>query len=213
MTLTMQEEIAAFLLDIQAVKFKTQPPFFVWASGIESPIYCDNRIINSRVEVRDAVISAFTNIIMNKFLDSTDLIAAVATGGIPYGVLVADRLKLPFIYVRGEKKKYGMGKQIEGEFNAGKRVVLIEDHISTGGSSLNAIHALREEGLKLITLLSIMTYGFEIAESNFREENVIHESLCNLDIVLDVALQKEVISQTDKDRIIEFRKSPKDWKP
>jgi len=213
MTLTMQEEIAEFLLEIQAIKFKTQEPFFIWASGIKSPIYCDNRIINSKVKVRDAVIAAFCNIVANKFLNETDIIAGVATGGIPYGVLVADRLKLPFIYVREERKKHGLEKQIEGAFRKGDRVVLIEDHVSTGGSSLKAIRTLREEGLELISLLSIMTYGFKEAGFSFSEENVKFESLCDLDTILNVAVQKNIISLQDKYRILEFRQSPKEWKP
>ncbi|MEO6453826.1 MAG: orotate phosphoribosyltransferase [Ginsengibacter sp.] len=211
MTLTMQEEIAEFLLDIQAVKFRIEEPFFTWASGIKSPIYCDNRIINSKVEVREAVVNAFTNIIKNKFLEETDIIAGVATGGIPYGVLVADRLKLPFIYVRSERKKHGLEKQIEGAFKPGDKVILIEDHISTGGSSLNAIIALREEGMQLISLLSIMTYGFAEAKYRFGEAGVSSESLCDLDTVLNVAVQKNIIKTEDKYRILEFRKSPQEW--
>ncbi len=213
MTLKMQEEIAEFLLEFQAVKFRTTEPFFEWASGIKSPIYCDNRIVNSKVEARNAVITAFFDLIKNKYINNIDIIAGVATGGIPYGVLVADRFNLPFIYVRSEKKKHGLGKQIEGSYKKGDRVLLIEDHISTGGSSLNAIEALRDEGLELICLLSIVTYSFEIAKQRFREAGVTHESLCDLDTILKVAVQKDIINTDDKNGILDFRRSPNDWKP
>lgn len=213
MTLTMQEEIADCLLEIGAVKFKTSEPFFEWASGIKSPIYCDNRIINSKVKVRDLVISSFCNLILDKYINDVDVIAAVATGGIPYGALIADRLKLPFIYVRSEKKKHGLEKQIEGSYGKGQKLLLIEDHISTGGSSLNAVEAIRHEGLKLTALLSIMTYSFAIAKNRFSEAGVKHESLCDLDTVLNKAIQKGIISDNDKKGITDFRNSPNYWKP
>lgn len=223
MTLTMKEEtvnkmsstsrnIAKFLIEIEAVKFNVAKPF-TWTSGIKSPIYCDNRIINSRVEVRDAVISAFTNIITDKYLVATDIIAGVATGGITYGVLIADRLKLPFIYVREERKQHGLMKRVEGDYQEGDKAVLIEDHVSTGGSSVKALQGLRAEGLEVVSLLSIMTYGFKEAEERYKEQNVKHESICNLDTVLVVAQEQGVISAGDVETILEFRKSPKDWNP
>lgn len=222
MTITMQDEsaskrfylsrqIAKFLLEIKAVKFNVDEPF-IWTSGIKSPIYCDNRIINSKVDIRDAVIFAFSNIITSDYLNETDIIAAVAIGGIPYGVLAADRLKLPFIYVREERKKHGLMKRVEGEFKEGDRVLLIEDHISTGGSSMKAIEGLKDEGLELICLLSIMTYGFKQAEELFRIQNVKHESICNLDIILMVAQEEGIISSDDAETILQFRESPSEWR-
>ncbi len=211
MALTIQDEkIAKFLLEIHAVKFNVKEPF-TWASGIKSPIYCDNRIINSNVIVRDAVINAFTDIINRNYLYQTNIIAAVATGGIPYGALVADRLKKPFIYVREERKKHGMMKKIEGEFSKGDKVLLIEDHISTGGSSMKAIEGIREEGMELVCLLSIMTYNFKKAENLFKNENVKHQSLSNLDTLLEVALQQGNISADDVKNILQFRESPAEW--
>jgi orotate phosphoribosyltransferase len=213
MTLTMQDtQIANFLLDIKAVKINVNEPF-VWTSGIKSPIYCDCRIVNSYVEARDAVINKFTDLINRDFISKTDVIAGVASGGISYGVLIADRLRKPFIYVRETRKEHGLKKQIEGEYNAYNSVVLIEDHISTGGSSIKAIKAIKDANLKISGLISIMTYSFKEAEDKFNEENVKHESLCDLDTILLVASEKGIINSTDIDKIIQFRKSPKDWQP
>ncbi len=200
----VSKQIAKFLLKIGAVKFNVSEGF-IWASGIRSPIYCDNRIINSKVEVRDAVINAFTDIISNKYLNKTDIIAAVATGGIAYGILAADRLKLPFIYVREERKQHGLMKLIEGEYQEGDRVVLIEDNISTGSSSLKAIKALQDAGLEVVCLLSIMTYGFKTAEDSYASKNIKHESICNLNVILEVAQQEGIINSHDRDTILQFR--------
>jgi orotate phosphoribosyltransferase len=185
---------------------------FTWVSGIQSPIYCDNRIINSKVDVRDAVISEFTNIILKNYLPEIDVIAGVATGGIPYGVLIADRLKLPFIYVREKRKEYGLKKIIEGAYSEHDRVILIEDHISTGMSSIKAVQGLREAGLNLTSLMSIMTYGFRDAEAAFRSENIHHESICDLDIILQVAQEESILSEQDAKQILKFRESPTTWR-
>jgi orotate phosphoribosyltransferase len=204
MTLTMQDtQIANFLLNIKAVKINVKEPF-TWTSGIKSPIYCDCRIVNSYVEARDAVISKFTDLI-NKDFPNVDLIGGVASGGISYGALIADRLKKPFIYVRERKKEYGLMKQVEGEYNAYNSVVLIEDHISTGGSSLNAIKAIRDRNLKVAGLLSIMTYSFKEAKHKFEEANVKQESLCDLDTILNVALSEGRITSDDVKTILDFR--------
>lgn len=209
--LTMQEtQIANFLLDIEAVKINVKEPF-VWTSGIQSPIYCDCRVVNSNVAARDAVTAGFTEIINKDFILETDVIAGVASGGISYGALIADRLKKPFIYVREERKKYGLKKQIEGNFNIGNTVILIEDLISTGGSSMKAVQVLKEENLKLVCLLSIMTYGFKQAQNTFSEANVIHKSLCNVNAILKVAAEKGIINSVDSDKILHFIQSPKDW--
>jgi orotate phosphoribosyltransferase len=210
MRITPSRQIAKSLLKIGAVKFNVEHPF-KWTSGIDSPIYCDNRVINSRVEVRDAVIEEFMKIISDNFAGKFDTIAGVATGGMPYGVLIADRLKLPFIYVRSERKEYGMKKVVEGDFKVGERVILIEDHISTGKSSLKAAQFLKEENVVVICLLSIMTYGFKEAEEKFKQDNVPFGSICNLDIVLDVAKQENILSTSQVDTILQFRESPKTW--
>lgn len=204
-------KIAKHLLDIGAVKLSVQQPF-TWTSGIKSPIYCDNRIINSNVAVRDAVIDAFIELIQ-KYIPQTDIIAAVANGGIPYGILIADRLKLPFIYVSKERKKYGLEKIIEGEYQPGQRVVLIEDHISLGGSSMKAIDTLQDEGLELISLLSIMTYSLQRASDLYASKGITHESICNLDTILIVAEQEGIITSDEAGTILRFRQSPESWHP
>lgn len=199
------EQIAKFLLDIGAVKFNADEPF-KWSSGILSPIYCDNRVINSNIEVRDAVKDGFCEIIISRYNGGADIIGAVATGGIPYGALVADKLRLPFLYVRSGKKAHGLMKNVEGAFNKGERVVLIEDLVSTGGSSMNAVEALKEEGLVVTGLLSIMTYGFKKAGDLFQSAGLPFESLCNLDVILKVAGDQGVIASGDAEKILEFRK-------
>jgi orotate phosphoribosyltransferase len=208
-----QQQLAKYLLEIEAVKFNVDNPF-TWTSGIKSPIYCDNRIINSRVYVRDVVISEFSDLII-KIFPEVEIIAGVALGGISYGALVADRLKLPFIYVREERKEHGLMKLVEGEeeFRKGAKVILIEDHISTGKSSMNAIKGLREKGLEIIWLISIMTYRFKEAEELYKKENVAYTSLCNLDTILEVALQEGRITEQDRDIILKFRESPRTWSP
>lgn len=196
-------QIANLLLDIKAFKINVHEPF-KWTSGIMSPIYCDCRIVNSHVKVRDVVIKAFTDLISRDFIN-TDSIAGVASGGISYGALIADRLHLPFIYVRDKKKDHGLGKQIEGEYFPHTRVILIEDHISTGGSSLKAVDAIREAELRLECLLSIMTYNSKRAHELFDKENVKHYSLCNLEAIIEVALERSIISHSDAETILQFR--------
>lgn len=205
-------EIANFLLDIKAVKINVKEPF-TWTSGIRSPIYCDCRVVNSHVEARNAVTRGFSDLITKEFDSQADIIGGVASGGISYGALVADRLSLPFIYVRAEKKAHGLKKQIEGDFEAGKSVVLIEDLISTGGSSIKAVEAARSEGLILVSLLSIMTYGFTEADNNFRQAGAIHKSLCNLEAILKVASEKGMINANDMEKLEQFRRSHRDWQP
>jgi orotate phosphoribosyltransferase len=206
---TLSKEVAKKLLDIGVIKLNVTDPF-TWTSGIKAPIYCDNRIINSNVEVRNLVVKAFVEIIRDKF-PQVEKIAGIVTGGVPFGVLIADRMNLPFIYVRQKSKEHGLQKQVEGSYNRDEKVVLIEDHISTGGSSLNAVHGVRDAGLDILGLVSIMTYGFEIASNNFKEENVTHFSICNLDTVLEVAGQLKVITDDEKKSILVFRQDPHRW--
>jgi orotate phosphoribosyltransferase len=206
------KEIAASLLEIGAVKFNLKD-LFKWTSGIESPIYCDNRIINSKVAVRDNVVDAFTNLISIRFSTKPDIIAGVATGGMPYGAIIASRMNLPFVYVRSERKAHGLRKAVEGDWKKGDKVVLIEDHISTGISSIRAVEFLREEGLELICLLSIMTYRFKEAEDAFKRDNICFGSICNLDTILEVALNDGKLTQPEVDSILEFREDPKNWGP
>lgn len=203
------KEIAKNLLDIGAIQINVKTPF-TWVSGIKSPIYCDNRKINSNVEVRKNAVNAFISII-EKHFHEVKIIAGVATGGIPLGVLIADRMNLPFIYVRQEQKKYGLMKQVEGDCKVGDKVVLIEDLISTGSSSLKAVRGLRNAELNLLGLISIMTYNFDKAIDLFKKENVNHFSLCDLDTILEVALDRGSINSIDRDSILSFRSSPETW--
>lgn len=203
-------QIAHELLSIEAVKLSLNPPF-VWASGIKSPIYCDNRIIGSKIQTRDLILAIFSDRVMKDF-PGADIIAAVAIGGIPMGILIADRLKLPFIYVREKPKEHGLMKQIEGHYHAGSKVVLIEDHISTGKSSIKAVDALRAEGLEVLALASIMTYGFPQAKFEFKNNDLdTYISLCDLDAILETAVSENKISAEEREVILKFRESPHTW--
>lgn len=203
------KQLASGLLKIGAVKFNMDSPF-TWVSGIKSPIYCDNRMINSHVDVRKEVIAAFAREIKRRYAN-VEVIAGVATGGISFASLIAGMLDLPMIYVREKAKEHGMMKQIEGEVPEGSRVVLIEDHISTGGSSLKAATAIKNAGLELLGLISIMQYGFDVARARFQEENVAFSSLCDLDTVVEVAVDKGILTKADRDSITTFRKDPAGW--
>jgi len=207
--LTTADLVAEKLLSIGAFQINIKNPFS-WTSGIKSPIYCDNRKINSDVAVRDQVLCAFVDFISEHFRD-VDIIAGVATGGIPLGTLIADRLKLPFIYVRSEPKKHGLMKQVEGAFEEGSRVILIEDHISTGLSSMKAINGLRDVKLELICLISNMTYGFNSAEKLFKNEDIVVHSICNLETILKNAVRTGIISEDDRDEVLKFKKDPASW--
>ena len=208
MKISPSKSIAHQLLEIGAVKLDVNEGF-IWTSGIVSPIYCDNRIINSKVDVRSDVISAFSNLVLEHYMKDAQhdvqIIAGVSTGGIPYGSLIADRLKLPFIYVREKRKEHGLKKMVEGYYETGNRVILIEDHISTGVSSIGAVKALREEGLELVALLSIMTYRFKEAEEAFKNEGIEYNSLCDLDTILEVAKEEGKITDAEAAYILKFR--------
>jgi orotate phosphoribosyltransferase len=207
--LSQTEKLAEMLFDIGVFQINMQNPF-VWTSGIRSPLYCDNRKINSNVAVRDAVVCAFVDYIAANYKD-VEMVAGVATGGIPIGVLVADRLKLPFIYVRSEAKKHGLMKQVEGAFEPGAKVVLIEDHISTGGSSMKAVKGIQNEGLQLLGLISNMTYGFDKAYKLFQEEGIQVHSICNLDLMIQTAKRTGRIKEEDVAKVLKFKENPEQW--
>ncbi len=197
--------VAKNLLELGAIQL--DPDFgFTWASGIKSPIYCDNRKINSNVEVRKIVVKAFVDLITKEFPD-VEIIAGVATGGIPFGILIADKMDLPFIYVRQEPKGHGLMKQVEGSYQSGDKIVVIEDLISTGGSSFKAIQGLREQELNILSLVSVMTYGFKTAMELFEKEGVNQWSLCDLDTIVDVAFETNRIGLKDKEVLLEFKNS------
>jgi orotate phosphoribosyltransferase len=202
-------EIAADLLRIEVINLNFTNPF-TWVSGVKSPIYCDNRIINSHVDVRNTVTNAFVKLIKEQF-PTVESIAGVATGGIPLGILTADRLALPFIYARQAKKEYGMGKQIEGVFKKGDKVVLIEDHVSTGSSSIKVVDILREEGIVLLGIVSVMTYKFQKSLDLFEAANLPNFSLCDLDAIAEYSAKSGDITPEQAISLLKFRENPAGW--
>ncbi len=202
-------KIAEYLLKIKAVKLEPKHPF-TWASGWNSPIYCDNRISLSYPEVRDYIKTAFCELITKEF-GMPDVIAGVATGGLPQGALVAQELNLPFIYVRSSAKAHGMGNMIEGHYQKGQKVVLIEDLISTGGSSIKGVEALKNEGLQILGLAAIFTYEFDLADSNFKTASCIAKTLSDYSTLIEVAIQNNYISVNDLESLQNWRKDPSKW--
>lgn len=202
-------KVAEFLLQIKAVKLQPQNPF-TWASGWKSPIYCDNRITLSYPNIRTFIRQNFSNAILEHF-GRPDVIAGVATGGIAQGALVAEELGLPFIYVRSSKKEHGMGNQIEGYFEEGQKVIVIEDLISTGGSSLKAVEALREANLNVRGLAAIFSYGFDIAEKNFQDAKCPYITLTNYDVLIEKALNDTYITKDDIQSLKEWKVNPSQW--
>lgn len=199
-------KIATFLLRTQAVKLSPQKPF-KWSSGWNSPIYCDNRITLSDVEARTFIKKALAKAIKKEFPDVT-LIAGVATAGIAQGALVADQLNLPFAYVRPKPKEHGMGNQIEGRIDPGSKVVVLEDLISTGGSSIKAAEALQAQGIEVLGMIAIFTYGFKTADQNFEDKNLKLVTLSNYSYLIDEALKQDYIKAEDVELLKKWRRSP-----
>lgn len=205
-----EQQVAEFLLQIKAIKLQPNNPF-TWASGWKSPIYCDNRITLSHPTVRTYIRQQLSKAIQEKF-GSVGCIAGVATAGIPQGALVAQELGLPFIYVRAKAKEHGRGNMIEGDDSmTGKRVVVIEDLISTGQSSLQAVTALREAGYDVAGLAAIFTYGFNIAEENFKNANCPYITLSNYTALVNYAEEHQYITRKDVDMLRSWRESPSTW--
>ncbi|MFD0750002.1 orotate phosphoribosyltransferase [Mucilaginibacter calamicampi] len=205
-----EQQVAEFLLQIKAIKLQPNNPF-TWASGWKSPIYCDNRITLSHPTVRTYIRQQLSKAIQEKF-GSVGCIAGVATAGIPQGALVAQELGLPFIYVRAKAKEHGRGNMIEGDDSmTGKRVVVIEDLISTGQSSLQAVTALREGGYDVAGLAAIFTYGFNIAEENFKNANCPYITLSNYTALINYAEEHQYITRKDVDMLRSWRESPSTW--
>jgi len=202
-------KIAEFLLQIKAIKLQPENPF-TWASGWKSPIYCDNRKTLSQPAIRTYIRQQFTATINAKFA-KPDVIAGVATGGIALGALVAQEMNLPFVYVRSEAKKHGLTNMIEGEISSGQSVVVIEDLISTGGSSLKAVEALRERGCDVKGMVAIFTYGFKTAEDNFKAAKCQLETLTNYDVLVNKAVQKEYVTEKDLESLKQWRLDPSKW--
>ncbi|MFZ1689060.1 MAG: orotate phosphoribosyltransferase [Flavobacteriales bacterium] len=202
-------KVAEFLLQIKAVKLSPKKPF-TWASGWKSPIYCDNRKTLSYPAVRTYIRQQFVQAIEHEF-GRPDMIAGVATGGIAHGALVAHDMGLPFVYVRSGAKEHGMKNQVEGDLSTGRSIVVIEDLVSTGKSSLAAVDALRDEGCEVKGMTSIFTYGFDEARVAFDNAKVKLHSLTNYSILLDQALHSGYITEKDLLPLNEWRKDPSTW--
>lgn len=202
-------KVAEFLLQIKAVKLQPEKPF-TWASGLKSPIYCDNRKTLSYPKIRTYIRQQFVETI-NEHFAKPDVIAGVATGGIALGALVAQEMGLPFVYVRSEAKKHGLTNMIEGEIEKGQSVVVIEDLISTGGSSLKAVEALREKGCDVKGMVAIFTYGFDEAEANFKKAKCRVETLSNYTKLVNAAVEKEYVDEKSLKSLNEWRANPAAW--
>jgi len=205
----MKDQIARQLLEVQAVKLRPHDPF-AWSSGWLSPIYCDNRVTLSFPAVRTVIKNALADTIRLNF-PTVEIIAGVATAGIAQGALVADVLELPYCYVRPEPKKHGMGNQIEGHFQSGQKVVVIEDLISTGGSSLKVVEALRQAGAEVLGMAAIFTYGFPLAIANFEAANVPLICLSDYAALIDEAQRMEYVQQDQLVSLAAWRNDPASW--
>lgn len=207
--LSNEKAVAEKLLHAGAVKLSPQQPF-TWASGWKSPIYCDNRKVLSFPYVREFVKSEMCNVIFEKFPEA-EMLAGVATAGIAWGAMAADQLKLPYIYVRPKPKEHGLGNQIEGYYKASQKVLVIEDLISTGKSSLQVVDALKAAGLEVVGMVSIFTYGFSVAENAFTNAGVPYHSLTNYSALIGLALEKGTISPEIEQTLLQWREDPVNW--
>ena len=203
--------IAKQLLQINAIKLNPAKPF-TWASGWKSPIYCDNRKALSYPNVRKSICNCFVNGIKNKY-PNAEGIAGVATGAIAHGVLVAEALDLPFIYIRSSAKSHGLSNQIEGSFKPNQKFVVVEDLISTGGSSLNAVKSLRDANCEVLGMLAIFTYGFPIAVDNFLNASCTLDTLSNYNVLIDLAAESGYISENELETLKKWRLNPDKWTP
>ncbi len=207
---TLEKLTAEKLLSIRAIKLQPSNPF-TWASGWKSPIYCDNRKLISYPKIRTFIKTELARLILENFQE-VDAIAGVATGAIAPGALVADALGLPFVYIRATPKDHGLENLIEGELKPGSKVVVVEDLVSTGSSSLKAVEAIRRDSSEVIGMVANFTYGFPVATEKFKEANVELITLTNYDAVLDEALRIDYIAESDLETLQEWRKAPADWR-
>ncbi|WJQ12968.1 orotate phosphoribosyltransferase [Geobacillus stearothermophilus] len=205
----MKHDIAAKLLEIGAVALQPNEPF-TWSSGLKSPIYCDNRLTLAYPDVRRTIADGLAELIRTHF-PKADLIAGTATAGIPHAAWVSERLELPMCYVRSQAKAHGKGKQIEGQAEPGQRVVVIEDLISTGGSSLAAVRALKEAGCEVLGVAAIFTYGLEKAKQAFAEENLPAYTLTDYDTLIETAVRLGAVSEHDLATLRKWRENPEEW--
>ncbi|MEO7800803.1 MAG: orotate phosphoribosyltransferase [Ginsengibacter sp.] len=204
-----QIAVAEKLLQIKAIKLSPAEPF-TWASGIKSPIYCDNRKVLGFPYIRDFIKSEMCNVIFEEFPDA-GMLAGVATAGIAWGAMAADQLKLPYIYVRPKPKEHGLGNQIEGFYESGKKVVIIEDLISTGMSSVEVVKVLKKSDLQVVGMVSIFTYGFKVAEDTFNREEVPVIALTTYDVLLQTAIKMGYISAEVENTLLKWKADPAQW--
>lgn len=207
--MTDAKAVAEKLLQVNAIKLNPEQPF-TWASGWKSPIYCDNRKVLSFPFIRDFIKSEMCNVIFEKFPDA-ELLAGVATAGIAWGAMAADQLKLPYIYVRPKPKEHGLGNQIEGFYEKGQKVVVIEDLVSTGKSSLQVVNVLKKQGLEVVGMVSIFTYGFVAATEGFQKASLIYYSLTDYPTLIESAVEKGMVSAEQQEVLLKWRDDPAKW--
>jgi len=203
------EQTVDFLTQINAIKLNTKNPF-TWTSGIKSPIYCDNRLVLSYPKIREFIANSMSQIIKKKYGNDISIVG-VATGAIAIGIMIAERLNLPYAYVRPEPKGHGLKNQIEGNINKNSNVLVIEDLISTGKSSLNAINALKSNGYNVVGMLSIFSYNFEFANKKFVSEKITINSLADYNTLVEIIESKGDISDEEVSRLKKWREDPKSW--
>ncbi len=208
--MTNEKAVAEKLLQINAIRLNIKDPF-TWASGWKSPIYCDNRKVLSFPYIREFIKSEMSNVVFTEFPEA-ELMAGVATAGIAWGAMAADQLKLPFIYVRPKPKEHGLGNQIEGYYEKGQKVIVIEDLISTGKSSLQVVDVLRQAGMDIVGMVSIFTYGFEVAKDAFEKAGVPYKSLTDYKTLISLAIEKNVVSREQEGILLKWSEDPANWK-
>lgn len=207
--MTNERAVAEKLLQVEAVRLSPEKPF-TWASGWKSPIYCDNRKVLGFPYIRDFIKSEMCNVIFEEFPEA-ELLAGVATAGIAWGAMAADQLKLPYIYVRPKPKEHGLGNQIEGGYKPGQKVLIIEDLISTGKSSLEVVDVVRNASLEVVGMVSIFTYGFKKADENFAAKGVKYRSLTSYPHLIELAVEKGQVSPELQQTLLAWRESPETW--
>ncbi|MBS1734922.1 MAG: orotate phosphoribosyltransferase [Bacteroidetes bacterium] len=205
-----EKAVAEKLLQVEAVKLNNESPF-TWASGWKSPIYCDNRKVLSFPYVRDFIKSELCSVIFENYPEA-EALAAVATAGIAWGAMAADQLKLPFLYVRPKPKEHGMGNQIEGKIMPGKKLLVIEDLISTGKSSLQVCDVIRQAGMEVVGMVSIFNYGFPHAVEAFEQSAVKLQSLTNYEVLIELAVEKGIVDENQQKSLLNWRANPAEWK-
>jgi len=208
--MTNEKAIAEKLLQVEAVRLNLKEPF-TWASGWKSPIYCDNRRILSFPFIRDYIKSELCNVVFEKFPDA-ELLAGVATAGIAWGAMIADQLKLPYIYVRPKPKEHGLGNQVEGYFESGQKAVVIEDLVSTGKSSLQVVDVLKNAGVEVVGMVSIFTYDFPVAAEAFKTAGLKYEPLTSYPVLIQLAIEKGIVSSNEQEILLKWRNDPANWK-